>query len=92
METVLDRLIVKIIEKKEPESKIIKIVEGQETIDKKPLFGEVQAFGPGRANDPMNKNIKVGSKIYFPRFSGHDVTDKNIEYKAILQQDILLIQ
>lgn len=55
----------------------------------KPQQAEVVAVGKGTKDEPME--LKVGDKVIFQRYGGHDLMYEGQEYTIMKQEDILAI-
>ncbi|NTU74043.1 co-chaperone GroES [Candidatus Roizmanbacteria bacterium] len=60
----------------------------------KPQAGTVEAVGPGRHNDEgkiFPCGVKVGQKVLYKKWGGHEVKVENEEWLLVEEKDILAV-
>ena len=85
-----DRVVVKPLEETEQMRGGLYIPD---TAKEKPQQGEVVAVGPGRTEDGKRvaMEVKVGDKVLYGKYSGTEVTVKNVQMLILRESDILAV-
>jgi len=76
-----------IIKNAEPENKTASGIVLTGEAQRKPIYAEVIAAGPGTEDEPML--IKAGDKVVFPETGGRTIVVDDVEYTIFKQEDIL---
>jgi len=84
---LLDRVVVKAIQKENITTSGIYIPEGSNK--ERPYMYEVIAVGPGK--DGQKIGVDIGDKILCGQYSGDDVKVDGEEYKIVAEQYILAV-
>lgn len=85
-----DRVVIKVEEKAEEKTKSGIVLP--DTAKEKPQEGTVVAVGPGRVLDNGTRvplDVKVGDRIYYSKYSGHEVKLDGEEYLILEERNIL---
>jgi len=87
LKPIRDRVVLEIIEETENKTKG-GIILPDTSSKEKPQMGKVVAVG----NDAeLKKEIKVGDKVIYPKYSGTEVTIKEVKYLLLKFEDVLAI-
>ncbi len=78
-----DRVLIKPMEEKEKKQGSIIIPE---TAKEKPQMGTVEAVG---TDEELQKNVKVGDKIIYGKYSGTEIELNGTTYLIIQKSDLL---
>ena len=65
-----------------------------DTAKEKPQQGQVVAVGPGRLNDDgdrIPKEVKVGDRVLYGKYSGTEVTLDGNDYLIVKENDVLAV-
>lgn len=83
-----DRIIVKRVEqRRETESGLVI----PDTVDDKPMEGEVLAVGPGKfvKGERVPLSLKVGDRVVFGKWAGTDLRVGEEEYLMLTEDDVI---
>jgi len=84
-----DRLVIKPLDVEETLASGIVIPD---TAKEKSQQGEVIAVGPGRLDDDGKRipmELKVGDRVYYPKYGGQDIKIEREEYIVLSERDVL---
>jgi chaperonin GroES len=84
-----DRVVVKPLESEERTAGGIVLPD---TAKEKPQQGTVEAMGPGRllkSGRRAELALKVGDRVLFGKYAGHEVKVDGEEYKIMKEDDVL---
>lgn len=65
-----------------------------DTAKEKPAEGVVEALGEGKLLDNGSRSqfqIKVGDRVIYSKYAGHDITIEGDEYKVIQESDVYAV-
>jgi chaperonin GroES len=89
LEPMVDRVIVKPIEKEEVTKGGLVIPD---TAKERPQEGEVIAVGPGRFSEDGKRiplDVKKGDRVIYAKFAGTELKYDNVDYLVLREGDIL---
>ena len=89
LEPMVDRVIVKPIEKEEVTKGGLVIPD---TAKERPQEGEVIAVGPGRLLEDGKRiplDVKKGDRVIYARFAGTELKYDDVDYLVLREGDIL---
>ncbi|MHC5039610.1 MAG: co-chaperone GroES [Planctomycetota bacterium] len=84
-----DRVVVRPLESEEKTAGGIVLPD---TAKEKPQKGTIEAVGPGRllkSGKRVETPLKVGDKVLFGKYAGHEVKIDGEEYKIMKEDDVL---
>ncbi|HXK49052.1 MAG: co-chaperone GroES [Candidatus Delongbacteria bacterium] len=87
LKPIKDRVVLEIIEETENKTKG-GIILPDTSSKEKPQMGKVVAVGN---DEDMKKEIKVGDKVIYPKYSGTEVTISEVKYLILKFEDVLAI-
>ncbi|MDD3045780.1 MAG: co-chaperone GroES [Candidatus Delongbacteria bacterium] len=87
LKPIKDRVVLEIIEETENKTKG-GIILPDTSSKEKPQMGKVVAVGN---DEDMKKEIKVGDKVIYPKYSGTEVTMSEVKYLILKFEDVLAI-
>ena len=86
-----DRVLIRRVE---PEAKTAGGILIPDTVQEKPMEGEVVAVGPGKVSDNGTKvamELKVGDKVLYGKYSGSEVKINDGEFLIMRESDVYAI-
>jgi len=84
-----DRVLVKPMESEEKTEGGIVLPD---TAKEKPMKGTIEAVGGGKLLKGGNRaqlSVKVGDRVIYGKYAGHDIKIEGVEYKIMKEEDIL---
>ncbi len=87
LKPIKDRIVLEIIEETENKTKGGIIIPDTSSKEK-PQIGKVVAVGN---DEDLKKEIKVGDKVIYAKYSGTEVTLKEIKYLILKFEDVLAV-
>ncbi len=87
LKPIKDRVVLEIIEETENKTKG-GIILPDTSSKEKPQMGKIVAVGN---DEELKKEIKVGDKVIYPKYSGTEVTINEVKYLILKFEDVLAI-